>query len=126
MVVADTHVLVWMHLAPEKLSESAVKAVSKAETLLIASISLWEVSMLVSHGRLELPEPLTEWLNIICAQPKIKIQEITPAIASLSGSIDMHGDPADRLIAATAKTLGQPLITADHRIRSLPQLITIW
>jgi len=83
--------------------------------------------MLVNHHRLELSRPLVDWLKTICAQPKIKIQEITPAIAALSGSRDdMRGDPADRLIAATAKTLNLPLVSADHRIRNLSWLVSIW
>lgn len=126
MIVVDTHVLIWMHLAPEKLSEAAIKAISKADFLLIPSISLWEISMLVSYRRLELPCPLIEWLGTVCAQPKIKLQEITPEIAAISGTIDMHGDPADRLIVATAKSLNLPLITADHRIRDLADLDNIW
>lgn len=126
MIVVDTHILVWMHLAPEKLSEAAIKATSEANFLLIPSISLWEISMLVSYRRLELPCPLIEWLETVCSQPKIKLQEITPKIAALSGAINMHGDPADRLIAATAKSLDLPLITADHRIRDLANFPTIW
>ncbi|MDR0354156.1 MAG: type II toxin-antitoxin system VapC family toxin [Deltaproteobacteria bacterium] len=126
MIVVDTHILIWMYLATEKLSEAAIKAISEADFLLIPSISLWEVSMLVNYRRLELPCSLSDWLNTVCNQPKVKLQEITPAIAVLSGSIDMHGDPADRIIVATAKTLSLPLVTADHRIRNLSQLSCLW
>ncbi|MDR1109620.1 MAG: hypothetical protein LBP92_02725 [Deltaproteobacteria bacterium] len=63
----------------------------------------------------------------VCALPKIKLQEITPEIAALSGTTVMHGDPADRLIAATAKiSLHLPLITADRRIRDLASYDSIW
>ena len=82
--------------------------------------------MLVNHQRLELPCPLLEWLNAVCTQPKIKLQEITPEIAALSGSLDLRGDPADRLIVATAKALKLPLITADRSIRNLSELVNIW
>ena len=82
--------------------------------------------MLVNHKRVELPYPLIDWLNAVCTQPKIRLQEITPEIAVLSGSFDMHGDPADRLIVATAQTLNLPLITADHRIRGLSDLVIVW
>ena len=127
MFVIDTHILIWMHLAPEKISGPAIKAISETDFLVVPSISLWEISMLVNHHRLELPCPLIDWLKTICAQPKIKLQEITPEIAALSGELDdMRGDPADRLIAATAKALNLPLISADHRIRNLSWLVNIW
>ena len=126
LIVIDTHILVWVQLAPEKLSEAAIKAIAETNFLLVPSISLWEISMLVNHQRLKLPCPLINWLNTVCSKPKIKLQEITPEIAALSGALDMRGDPADRLITATAKAMNLPLITADHRIRNLSGLTTIW
>ena len=84
MMVIDTHILIWMHLAPEKLSNPATRAISEASFLVVPSISLWEIAMLFNHHRLELPCPLLDWLRTVCSQPKTKLQDITPEIAALS------------------------------------------
>jgi PIN domain nuclease of toxin-antitoxin system len=68
MIVVDTHILIWMYLATEKLSGVAIKAIFEANFLLIPSISLWEVSMLVNYRRLELPCSLSDWLNTVLEQ----------------------------------------------------------
>ena len=126
MIVLDTQALVWMNLAPEKLSRMAAKAMAEAGTLVIPSICLWEISMLVHYGRMELPCPPLDWFNVVCGLARVRLQDITPRIAVLSGSTAMHGDPADRLVVATAKALERPLITADRKIRDLGLVSTIW
>ena len=126
MVVLDTQVLVWINLAPKKLTRKAMETMAEAETLLIPSISLWEISMLVHYGRLELPCPPLDWFDTVCGLPRVRLQEITPRIAVISGSTAMHGDPADRLVVATAKALNCPLITADRKIQQLGLVATIW
>lgn len=126
MIVLDTQALVWMHLATEKLTVPAKKAIAKSDMLIIPSISMWEISMLVQYGRLELPCPILAWFDRIFGLPRIRLQEITPHIAVLSGSLAMHGDPADRLVVATAKTLKLPLITADRKIQNLSLVSTVW
>ncbi len=126
MIVLDTQVLVWMNLAPEKLTSKAVEMMAGAGTMLIPSISLWEISMLVHYGRLELPCPPLDWFDTVCGLPRVRLQEITPRIAVISGSTAMHGDPADRLVVATAKALDCPLITADRKIQKLGFVATIW
>jgi len=126
MIVLDTQALVWMILAPKKLTRKAAETIASAETLVIPSICLWEISMLVHYGRLELPCPPLDWLEQICSLTRIRLQDITPGIAALSGTTSMHGDPADRLVVATAKALELPLITADRKIRDLGVVPTIW
>jgi PIN domain nuclease of toxin-antitoxin system len=54
------------------------------------------------------------------------ILDDTCEIAALSVSLGLHGDPADRLIAATAVHHGATLVTSDHRLRSAPGVQTIW
>lgn len=126
MIVLDTQALVWMNLAPRKLTRKATEALAGAAVLFVPSICLWEISMLVHYGRLELPCAPLEWFNDICGLPGIRFQAITPQIAVLSGSIAMHGDPADRLVVATAQALNAPLITADRKIQALDSVATIW
>ena len=110
--VLDTHAWVWMSAgAPE-----AGAAASFRGRCIVSAISVWEVSMLAQKGRLELAPDLDVWLSINLTAP-VELEPISPAICIASCRLpEFHGDPADRLIVATAITLGLPLITADRKI----------
>ena len=88
------------------------------ETMLVSDVSLWEVAMLESLGRLRLTIPLRDWLEKAAAPPLVRRQGISPAIASeVAGLPDwFHRDPADRILIATARVLGATLLTQDRRI----------
>ena len=95
----------------------------------IADITLWELALLLERGRLVLPADVTAdfYLKQLLAALRLQILPITPEIALLSRSdLFVHGDPADRLIGATALQLGAPLITADAKLRALPDLHSVW
>ncbi|NBV84767.1 MAG: type II toxin-antitoxin system VapC family toxin [Verrucomicrobia bacterium] len=110
--VLDTHAWVWMSAgAPE-----AGAAATFRGRCVVSAISVWEVSMLAQKGRLELAPDLDVWLSINLTAPA-ELEPISPAICIASCQLpEFHGDPADRLIVATAITLGLPLITADRKI----------
>ena len=59
---------------------------------------------------------------------RASVREITPAIAALSTQFpdEFPHDPADRLIAATARTEGLALVTRDERIRASTLVRTVW
>lgn len=83
---------------------------------MIAAISVWEVSMLAEKGRLQLLPDLDSWISANLTAPA-ELEPLTPAICIAACRLPaFHGDPADRLIVATAITLGLPLITADKKI----------
>lgn len=132
MIVIDTHVLIWLALSPEKLSEKANQTISTAAEestpLMIADITLWETAMLVKKGRLELPVDIDTFLNLSIQAYNLQVEPITPRIASLATKLPaiINKDPADRLIVATAMTNEAPLMTADRNLRSAPDLQTIW
>ncbi|MCC5807102.1 MAG: type II toxin-antitoxin system VapC family toxin [Opitutales bacterium] len=110
--VLDTHVWVWT-----AAGEARAASMSGYRGLcIISAISLWEVAMLESKGRLAL-EPSTEaWIQTNLAAPAI-LEPLSGAIAAESCRLPgFHGDPADRIIVATARLLGVPLITADEKI----------
>ncbi len=128
--MCDTHSLVFDALAPDRLGPEAEKAIEnshRAGDLACADISLWEIAMLIEKGRLEVEASIEDFLTAMIAARRLNVLPITPAIAALSvsGSVP-DGDPADRLIAATAISQGATLITKDERLTGLPDLPTIW
>jgi len=80
------------------------------------------------RGRLRLSMPLDQWLADMNSLPEIRVEPISTDIAVVAGGLaePMHGDPADRLIVATASTLGVPLVTGDEKLQAYKDVKTIW
>lgn len=102
----------------ERLGAKARKAIQRSleiDTVLLSAISPWEVAMLVAKGRLVLDRDVGEWVHAALAQPGIQLVELAPDIAVASSRLpgEIHGDPADRIIAATARHRGATLVTDD-------------
>jgi PIN domain nuclease of toxin-antitoxin system len=131
-IICDTHIPLFWANAPSRLSRSAAAALEKGRQdgqLAIADISLWEIALLQERGRLRLPDdvPDIEYLSRLLQTLRLNVLPITAEIAVLSRSpLFQHGDPADRLIAATALHGRWPLITGDEKLRALPALQCIW
>ena len=131
MIVLDTHTWIWFISKPEVLSKRAKKAVSaavKEKSVLISSISAWEVALLVIKKRLTLSLDVTDWIAKSEGLPFIQFIEISNAIAIKSVNLPqpLHPDPADRIIIATALTAGVPLVTKDKKLINYPHVKTIW
>ncbi len=110
--VLDTHAWIWLS-AGDPRGQSLRAFQGQA---IISAISVWEVAMLESKGRLSLKPDVESWIQSNLSLPVV-LEPISPTIAVESCRLpDFHGDPADRLIVATAYTLGLPLITADEKI----------
>ena len=110
--VFDTHVWVWAAAGDAR----AVKIREFSGTAFVSAISQWEVSMLAMKGRLELKPNEPTWFSENL-KPPVALAPLTSEISTTSCQLpDFHGDPADRIIVATAITLGIPLITADEKI----------
>ena len=111
--VLDTHVWVWCAAGDPR---AAALADFKGRPI-VSAISVWEVAMLESRGRLQLEPDVDTWVDSTLAPP-VALEPISPAICVESCRMPgLHGDPADRLIVATSVILGLPLITADENIR---------
>ena len=128
MIVLDTHVLLWWSQQPELLSNAAATAIDSADRLLLPSICFWEAALLVRKGRFALKrgQPVTEWANDILAIPRVIAVALTPELALTADALEMHADPADRFIAASALSRQAPLVTKDDALRVLPWLSTVW
>lgn len=131
MILLDTHVVVWLALEPARLSATAARAIREAVRaggLGIASISLWEIAMMITLGRL-VPRGTPEaWLTELVQKTGVVVKEITPVVAALATQLPgaFPADPADRLIAATARADGLTLVTRDSRLRASTLVRTVW
>ncbi|MDD5200947.1 MAG: type II toxin-antitoxin system VapC family toxin [Terrimicrobiaceae bacterium] len=110
--VLDTHVWVWVSAGDSR----AARLTNFTGRPVVSAISVWEIAMLASKGRLSLTPGVREWLEANLRHP-VEMEPLHPTICIESCVLpDFHGDPADRLIVATAIVLGLPLITADQAI----------
>jgi PIN domain nuclease of toxin-antitoxin system len=130
VILLDTHAWLWLGLEPRRLSAAAAAITHAIGTggLAIASISLWETALLITAGRL-LPQGTEEaWLRALVDRSGVVVKQTTPAIALLSAHwpADFPRDPADRLIAASARAEGLPLVTSDARLRRSRLVETVW
>lgn len=132
MILLDTHALIWWVSDPARVPAKARRvldaAVKSGEKVAVSSISVWEVAMLVDHGRLTLTLTLDVWIQTVESLPFLVFQPVDNRIAARAVRLDgfPHRDPADRMIAATALELGATLITADARLRGYGPVKTVW
>ncbi|CAN5517684.1 MAG: type II toxin-antitoxin system VapC family toxin [Chloroflexi bacterium] len=127
-VLLDSHVVHWWSAEPDRLTPSAARAVAGADELAVASISWFELAWLAEHERIVVSVPIRSWLEGLAQQ--VRTAGATPAIAATAVSLptSFPGDPADRLIYATAIEHGWQLVTKDQRLRRHrhPRRIAIW
>jgi PIN domain nuclease of toxin-antitoxin system len=127
-ILLDTHALQWWSAEPDRLSPKAVTAIEACDELAVAAITWFELAWLATHGRITLDLPARSWLVQLSAD--VRTLGITPAIAETAVGLPatFPGDPADRLIYATAIELGCRLVTKDSRLRKHrhPRPIAIW
>ena len=116
MILLDTHALVWLVEDSRRLGRAAREAVGAEAELCLSAMTLWELSMLLGKGQVALAMPLAALLNKVM-QDGVAIIPVTALIAmDANGLPKLHGDPVDRLLMATARSLDCPLMTADHVI----------
>lgn len=129
MIVLDSHVWLWWVAEPQRLSQRAREAIDRTERLGVATISCWEVAMLAEAGRIELDRAIEAWIEQALADPRTQSLPLTSAVAvraALLGREEFDGDPADRIIYATARDAGASLITRDRALRAFDPRGTIW
>lgn len=123
MLLLDTHALIWVVEGSKRLGRRVYRLADDAlagDGLGVASISFWEIAMLVNRGRITVDPSVDQWRLRVLG---LGVQEIPLtgdiAIAAV-GLADLHGDPADRIIVATGVATGATLVTADDRILGWP------
>ena len=127
-VLLDTHVLVWWAASPERVSTEGTRAIHGADDVAVADITWFELARLVRQEKIVITTPLASWLNALSAN--VRTISISPAIAATAVGLPstFPGDPADRLIYATAIENGCRLVTKDERLRAHrhAKQITVW
>lgn len=119
MILLDTHAAIWFTAGDEALgkqSEALARQALVEDRLVVSAISFWEIAMLTAKRRLEsIDNPADQRTKILSAG--IHELSLTGDIALLAVELqNLHGDPADRFIAATAIAHGATLMTADKRL----------
>ena len=128
MIVLDTHAWLWWVNQPSRLGKAARTLLKGARSVGVPAICCLEVATLVRRGRISLDRPVLEWLAAALDQPGVALIPITPAVATTAADLPatFPGDPADRLITATAILESAALVTRDERLRSFPGVRTVW
>jgi PIN domain nuclease of toxin-antitoxin system len=121
MILLDTHALIWLIEGDDQLGDKAVHLIDRERAedgAMIAAISLWETAMLIDKDRVSLSRSLPQWFDLVLSSPGFHLVPISPLIGADAGTLpgSIHGDPADRLIIATARALGCAVATVDQRI----------
>ena len=123
MILLDTHVLLWQERGDRRLGLQARRTLERALQIgnaAVSAISFWEVGMLIRKGRLDFLLDLDAWCQDLLDQGLVEIS-VDGRIAARAGLLpNIHGDPADRLIVATALVGGHQLVTADRLILAWP------
>lgn len=131
MIVVDTHAFIWDALDYSRLSPRANTAINEAEhrqELWLSDFSVWEVFMLATRGRLELPVAAARFVELALQARHHQLQRLTPAIseAAVNFGPEINNDPADRIIVATARHLHASLVTADLNLQTSGLVKTLW
>lgn len=123
-LLLDTHVwLRWLLPSAERLPERALKLIDTAQSLAVSSVSCWEVAYLARRGRIAMDMPLVDWLGEALAGSGVSSLPVTTDIAARAALLgDVHRDPADRFIIATAIEADHQLLTLDAVIPGYPEL----
>jgi len=121
-LLLDTHIWLWFALANrDRLKPAAIQAIQEAARrgyLRVSIITIWEIGLLESKGRVHLGLALDDWIERALALPGLSLAPLNAKMALDCNRLpgEFHADPADRIIVATARRLDATLMTADRKI----------
>jgi PIN domain nuclease of toxin-antitoxin system len=122
LLILDTHIWIWaINGNVDRLSSEGLEAIETASQnnqLGVCAISVWEVGMLESKGRVQLGKVCLDWVRDALSAPGLRLLPLTPEIAIESSRLPggLHGDPADRILAATSRIMKATLVTKDLKL----------
>ncbi len=120
-ILLDTHAWIWLVNGDANLSKKAINYIQSfvaENNIFLSTISTWELAMLEAKKKIILTSPCLEWINKSLQLTGIQLLPLSPNIAVESSRLpgDFHGDPADRIIVATARIENLTLVTKDSKI----------
>jgi PIN domain nuclease of toxin-antitoxin system len=123
-LLLDTHIWLWTVREPERLARRVMSELKNLENeLWLSPISVWEALLLRRKGRIRVSGNLDTWLADSTAN--LREAPLTNEIVVTAELLNLHSDPADRFLAATAKVLDLTLVTADERLLGLGDIATL-
>jgi PIN domain nuclease of toxin-antitoxin system len=128
MLLLDTHAFVWLASDPAQLPPTARGAIcQEAARLFLSSISALEIGLLIKRGRLELPLSPSEFIARALAHHGIHEIPVDHEIALASTALpDLHNDPFDRILVATAQARNLRLVSKDAQLTRYPGTRVVW
>lgn len=125
-LLMDTHIWYWFVIGDKSLTSKMVDLINQAaldDSLFLSSFSVWEIAMMENKGRVSFKLPTLQWVEEALKEVPIQLVPLYPAIAVESCHlIDFHGDPADRIIVATARVENLTLMTRDKKIQEYAKM----
>lgn len=124
-LLLDTHVWLWLSLGvPDRIAPAALQTLEESGRsggLLVSIISVWELALLVARKRIVLPLPVRDWVALAFKRPDMKLVGLSRANTAIDSVFlpgEIHADPADRFLIATARRRRATLATHDEKIIS--------
>lgn len=120
-LLLDTCAVIWS-AEEDGLSSQAIAAIDNhiaaGGVIFVSPISAWEIGMLVGKGRLSISENPQKWLARLMEKPNLRLVDMSLGMMLSCGTLPepLHGDPADRIIIATAREYGMRVVTRDQKI----------
>ena len=129
MILLDTHIWFWWVQGDSRLSvrhQQILNGALSNQTIGVSAFSCWEISMMISRGRVVVAVPPLDWISSALAPSGIILLPLTPEICAESVQLPqpIHGDPADRIIIAKARVHSALLLTEDLKILVYPHVST--
>jgi PIN domain nuclease of toxin-antitoxin system len=123
-LLLDTHIWIWNHLEPWKITSEVTKELGDPRNeLWLSPVSIWELVLLVEKKRIELHHDMGEWVQQSVRELDLQEAPFTSAVAhELRFTLLGHRDPGDRFLVATARVYDLTLVTADQRLQQIPGL----
>ena len=124
MILLDTHIWVrWLAPQAQPLPPSIQALIDSAPAVGVSAISHWEVAYLHKRGKLDLPLALEDWLDEASLGSDIQTLHLNAPIAQRAATLtDIHRDPADRFIIATALIHNCSVVSLDQQFPRYPEL----
>jgi PIN domain nuclease of toxin-antitoxin system len=119
-LLLDTHIWLWSHAEPERLTKRVAAALADEDNQLwLSPITVWEFLLLAERGRVRVRGGMlpADWAEVALSRAPMQDAPLSREVAIRSRSVRLeHDDPADRFLAATADVYELTLVTADDRL----------